>query len=103
LDRGPGDAAPAVAPALPLVLRHDAGDLEAPGVAARARPGRQARPARPGVPDRVPDPAAAGRPGRGHLRAVRAALPAAVAGRRRVAELHRRTAAGRWLRAAAGP
>ena len=37
LDRGAGDAAPAVAAALPLVLRHHAGDVEAPPGARRAR------------------------------------------------------------------
>ena len=59
LDRGAGHAAPAVAAALPLVLRHDAGDVEAPRGAARARSGRQARSPRAGLPDAVPGAASA--------------------------------------------
>ena len=46
LDRGAGDAGPAVAPALPLELRDDAGDVEAPPRGARAGRVRPLRPAR---------------------------------------------------------
>ena len=42
----PGHAAPAVAAALPLVLRHDAGDVEAPPRGGRARPVGPVRAAR---------------------------------------------------------
>ena len=75
LDRGAGDPAAAVAAALPVVLRHHAGDVEAPAGGGRARAGRPVRPARPGLPRPLPDPAAAVRAGRGRLRRVRADLP----------------------------
>ena len=46
LDRGPGTPRQLWSPALPLVLRHHAGDVEAPPRRARPRPGRPLRPAR---------------------------------------------------------
>ena len=52
LDRGARHARRAVAAAVPLVLRHDAGDVEAPRRVVAARRGRQARPARTALPAR---------------------------------------------------
>src|SRR5215218_2601566 len=57
LDRGARHAGGAVAAALPLVLRNDAGDLEAQG-RDLAEGGEADRPARHSLPGAVPDPAA---------------------------------------------
>ena len=60
MDRGAVDSPRAVAPALPLVLRDDAGGVEAPAAIVAAGRGPD-RPARPAVPRPVPDRAAAAR------------------------------------------
>ena len=72
LDRGALDAQRALASALPLVVRHDAGGLEAQGRRRRATPRRPPdRPARPAVHGLLPDPAAAHRAAHRPLRALR--------------------------------
>ena len=74
LDRGAGRPGTAVAPALPVVLRHDAGDVEAPPVRGRGRRLGQARTPGPAVPAGVPGAAAAARPGDRRRRAVLAVV-----------------------------
>ena len=72
----PGVAAAAVAAAVPLVLRHDAGDVEAPPGAGRARPARDGSGGRALPTSCLPGRAAAARPGGRRLRALRPGLPA---------------------------
>ena len=75
LDRGARDPRPALAPALPLELRDDAVDVEAPPRGARDRRVRPLRPGRPGAPRGVPGAAAAARAAGRHLPDLRAAVP----------------------------
>src|SRR5262245_54619840 len=82
VDRGPIESAPAVASALPMVLRHDAGNVEASPVHHRTRTGRAPRPPWPAVPSNLPDLVAAMRARSRSVRAVWRAVPASGAGRR---------------------
>ena len=75
LDRGAVQPAPALAAALPVVLRHDAGHVEEPARGHRARAVRQVRPLLPHLPGPLPCPAAADRAGGGRLLDLRPGLP----------------------------
>ena len=87
LDRGAELAGSSVAAALSLVLRHAAGDVEAPRCPDPARTGGPVRPPRSRFPARLPGPAAAARTGRRRLRPLRPDLPRSAARRRPLAGL----------------
>ena len=75
LDRGAIEPASALAATLPLVLRHHAGDVEAPPRGHRARPVRPVRSVLPDLPGPIPRPAAADRAGGRRVLRLRADLP----------------------------
>ncbi|MFD0539072.1 glycosyltransferase family 2 protein [Actinomadura luteofluorescens] len=85
-----GVAAAAVAAAVPLVLRDDAGDVEAPEVRRGARRVGAVRPPLPALPDGVPGAAPPVRPGHRPVRGVRADLPGPAGARRLLDALRRR-------------
>ncbi|EFF91321.1 group 2 family glycosyl transferase, partial [Streptomyces sp. e14] len=103
LDRGPRVRPAAVVPALPLVLRHHAGDLEAPRRPAGPRPLRPLRPGRPaaGLPVHGGGPAA--RPADRHLPALRRRVRSDAEDDRGVAGRPRDPGGLRGVRLPAGP
>ena len=98
LDRSARFARRALASALPVVLRHHAGDVEAPRRDRPARARGQARPPRARLPPRPSGAPAALRPGRGHLRDLRHHLPRPRPHHRAVVRLPARTAADGRIR-----
>src|SRR4051812_40080529 len=81
MDRGAGLSRRTVAAAVPLVLRHAAGDVEAPGRLGPGRPGRQARPPWADLPAALPGPAAVAGARGGRVRHLRTRLPQPGPGR----------------------
>src|SRR5439155_12722083 len=97
LDRGSLVARRPLAPALPLVLRHAAGRLEAPRGVVAAR--REAdRPPRPAVPLPLPDRTAAPGPADRRVLDLRLLLPRRLLGRGLLARVHRLAARARLVR-----
>src|SRR6185437_1949758 len=102
MDRSPSQPGPVVAAALPLVIRHDAGDVEAPPVDYRIWPVRAVRPLLPHLPDALPcAPPADGAGGR-RLLGIRPVVPQPAAGHRLLALVPAAPEPGRRVRALAG-
>jgi hypothetical protein len=109
LDRGAVQPAPALAAALPVVVRDHAGDVEAPPCAGRQRQFRQVRPFLPQLPDPLSRAAAADRAGGRRVLALRGDVPQPGQGSRFLADVppaadpRRRVRAPARLRTAAVP
>ena len=105
--RSPGprllQPAPAVAAAVPVVLRDHAVDVEAPAGHRRARAVRQVRPPLPDLSHLLPRLAAAGRAGRRRRPDLRADLPQPAESHRVLAGIHRAADADLRVRAAPRP
>src|SRR5262245_5515179 len=103
LDRGSELAPSALAPAVPMVLRNHAVDVEAQAIGHRARAVLPLRPAVPALPGLLSGPFAADRSCRRPGGNLRADLPQPGQRRCLLAGIHRTAAAGLRLRPADRP